>query len=128
MILRCTDPTHKSFKDYGGRGIKVCERWLKFENFLADVGLRPSPLHSIDRFPNNNGNYEPGNVRWATDTEQQNNRRNNRLVEWNGETHTIAEWAALRGLNHGALLKRIDAGWDPERAMTLPAYRGNRWI
>ena len=76
MITRCTNPNRKKWPDYGGRGITVCERWRNsFENFLADMGPRPSPKHSVDRYPNNDGNYEPGNVRWATKAEQANNRR-----------------------------------------------------
>jgi len=74
MIQRCTNPKHPSWANYGGRGITVCERWLKFENFLAGVGKRPREGLSIDR-KNNDGHYEPGNVRWATRTEQNNNRR-----------------------------------------------------
>lgn len=76
MIARCTYPKARRYKDYGGRGISVCERWQKFENFLADMGARPEGL-TIDRV-NVDGNYEPGNCRWATQTEQQNNRRNSR--------------------------------------------------
>jgi hypothetical protein len=73
--MRTTSPTHPAWKDYGGRGIKVCERWLNsYENFLADMGRRPSPQHSIDRI-NNDGDYEPGNCRWATKSEQVLNRR-----------------------------------------------------
>jgi hypothetical protein len=67
-------PTHDSFKYYGGRGIKVCERWLRYENFLADMGRKPSPIHSIDRI-DADGHYEPGNCRWATPAEQTKNRR-----------------------------------------------------
>lgn len=74
MIERCTYPKHKSFKDYGGRGITICERWLhSFENFLADMGLRPQGM-TLDRYPNNDGNYEPSNCRWATANEQRANR------------------------------------------------------
>jgi hypothetical protein len=76
MKQRCLYPNHNRYHLYGGRGIKVCKRWLKnFKNFLADVGRAPGPEYSIDRI-NNDGNYEPGNVRWATKFEQARNRRN----------------------------------------------------
>ena len=74
MIQRCTNKKNKNYFDYGGRGIRVCSRWRKFENFLADVGRRPKGK-TLDRFPNTSGNYKPGNVRWATPKEQANNRR-----------------------------------------------------
>jgi len=73
---RCVDKKNKDYPDYGGRGIAVCDRWkTSFENFLHDIGTRPSPKHSLDRYPNNDGNYEPGNCRWATASEQAKNRR-----------------------------------------------------
>jgi|SRR6267142_833044 len=75
MVQRCMNRKNTAWKYYGGRGIKVCKRWQKFDNFLADMGSRPSTKHSIDRFPNNNGNYEPGNCRWATRIQQMNNTR-----------------------------------------------------
>jgi hypothetical protein len=76
MKQRCSNPKDGAWKNYGGRGIQVCERWISsFENFLADVGKRPSPEFSLDRFPNNDGNYEPGNVRWATKQDQIDNQR-----------------------------------------------------
>jgi hypothetical protein len=75
MLQRCGNPKNKDYPDYGGRGITVCDRWRDFANFISDVGARPSSKYSIDRYPDNNGNYEPGNVRWATATEQVYNRR-----------------------------------------------------
>lgn len=83
---RCGNPNNPSWKHYGGRGIRVCERWNSFSNFLADVGRRPTPDHSLDRYPNNNGNYEPGNVRWATREQQIKNRRISKSLEsWSTE-------------------------------------------
>ena len=76
LVQRCTNPKNVSFNNYGGRGITVCERWLKFENFLADMGRRPSAKHSLDRYPDNDGNYEPSNCRWATAKQQAHNSRN----------------------------------------------------
>lgn len=87
---RCTNPNTKSFKYYGGRGISICPLWANsFSEFFKYVGARPSPKHSIDRFPDNNGNYEPGNVRWATKREQGANTRSNVCVYLNGENTPI---------------------------------------
>lgn len=80
MFQRCTNSNRCNWKYYGGRGIKVCKRWRKFENFFTDMGLRPKGK-TLDRFPNNNGNYEPGNCRWATHSQQQKNRRKQLRVE-----------------------------------------------
>lgn len=76
MLTRCTNQNQKCWKDYGGRGIKVCDHWASnYQNFLADMGRKPTPQHSLDRYPNNDGNYEPDNCRWATRKEQNSNTR-----------------------------------------------------
>jgi hypothetical protein len=96
MRQRCSNPGHVAYARYGGRGIRVCERWDSYENFLADMGRRPSLRHSLDRM-DTNGNYEPNNCRWATWKEQHRNRRNNVLVEFRGETMTLAAAGELIG-------------------------------
>jgi hypothetical protein len=122
MKDRCERPTCIGYHNYGGRGIRVCERWLNsFENFYADVGPRPSPKHSLDRWPNPNGHYEPGNVRWATAKEQALNTRKNHLVTYNNTTHSVTEWAMQLGVDRDRLLNRLNAGWSIERAFTEPA-------
>jgi hypothetical protein len=114
MHDRCTGKNRVDYKRYGGRGITVCERWGQFEAFLADMGLKPSPRHQIDRFPDNNGNYEPSNCRWATPTEQANNTRANRLLTADGQTLTIAEWARETNIHPRALRMRLRRGWHPD--------------
>jgi hypothetical protein len=118
MRRRCSDPAHPSYADYGGRGIRVCERWQDFAAFRADMGVRPSPDHSIDRFPNNDGDYEPGNCRWGTRIDQSNNRRSSRTLTINGETLTMAQWERRTGLKPGTVFKRLAQGWPAERAAT----------
>ena len=93
MLYRCRNPRAKQYPDYGGRGITVCERWMLFENFLADMGERPKGL-SLDRL-NNDGNYEPGNCRWATNIQQMRNRRTTRFLEIDGEIKTLIEWCSI---------------------------------
>ena len=120
MIDRCHNKRHPAFKDYGGRGIVVCEAWREnFEQFVADVGLRPTAAHSLDRHPNPDGNYGPGNVRWATMKEQSNNRRSNRLITYNDETLTVRQWAErLFPDNPHRIQKRLVLGWSIERALS----------
>ncbi len=119
MIARCTNSNNPAWINYGGRGIKVCERWMNsFSDFLADVGPRPSPKHSIDRFPDNDGNYEPGNVRWATQIEQNRNRRSNHFLTFNGITATLTEWSERTGIRKDTLRRRIAYGWSAEKALT----------
>jgi hypothetical protein len=123
MINRCTNPRNPNYPNYGGRGITVCERWRNsFLDFLDDVGERPSLEHSIDRI-NNYGNYEPGNCKWSTATEQNNNRRRPRrgvILEHGGEVHCIRDWAALTGIKEMTLGHRIRKGLPAEVALTKP--------
>lgn len=117
MKARCYDESNSS---YGGRGIAVCERWLtSFANFLADMGPRPSPAHSIDR-RNNNGNYEPGNCRWATPKVQANNTRSTVLIHINGETKPLSMWADEYSLAKSVIVARIDNG-DTGEALIRPS-------
>lgn len=122
MRRRCQNPTHPRYADYGGRGIGVCERWASFENFLADMGRRPSPTHTLDRI-NNDGNYEPSNCRWATKREQTLNSRHARMIEFNGRTQCMTDWAAEIGLKTTTLWQRLNLGWPVERALTEPKRR-----
>jgi hypothetical protein len=120
MLRRCYTPTTKGFENYGGRGITVCDRWrFAFENFLNDMGYRPSRQYSLDRI-NNDGNYEPSNCRWATAKEQCNNTRRCRMLTFNNETLTIAQWSEKLGFNRGVLLFRIRRGWSVEKALLTP--------
>jgi hypothetical protein len=119
MLQRCENPKAQRYADYGGRGISVCAAWHKFENFFRDMGDRPKG-YSIER-EDNNGNYEPGNCRWATTKTQMNNQRRSRVIEVNGQRRTLAEWAEYAGLDWFTLRQRLDrCGWDIERALTDP--------
>lgn len=110
MIGRCTKSNYKKYELYGGRGITVCDKWsASFESFLADMGERPTGM-TLDRYPNQNGNYEPGNCRWATVAEQNRNRRNNVLITYRGRTMTAPEWARETGLNHQLIWRRARRG------------------
>ena len=112
ILGRCNNPTDRDYHNYGGRGIKVCERWMKFENFLADMGEPESGL-TLDRYPDNNGNYEPSNCRWATQEEQKRNTRRNILV--NGLC--LKDYCAKRGLNYEMTRRAIRSGkWITEHA------------
>ena len=122
MLQRCYNPKSKAWSNYGGRGIKVCKRWKEsFENFLNDMGPRPSPNHSIDRHPDMNGNYEPTNCRWATPTEQGLNRRDTVLVVFRGKTITVSEYAKEIGVYSGMIRRRLVRGWSVEDALTTPS-------
>ena len=115
---RCYNANSDRFKDYGGRGIKVCDRWLhSFENFLADMGLKPTPKHSIER-NQNDGDYAPDNCVWATPKQQGNNRRDNHVLTFNGQTLTVTEWAETTGIERNAIYYRLRAGWGVEKALS----------
>lgn len=125
MIQRCENASLRDYHRYGGRGVRVCEQWRNsFEAFLADVGRRPSSGHSLDRYPNPDGNYEPGNVRWATETQQQQNRSDNRVIEAFGERMCLAEWSRKTGIKRETIARRLNAGESPERALaTDPRFK-----
>lgn len=122
MISRCQKPKTKMFEAYGGRGIKVCERWQNFDNFCADMGPRPSPELQMDRI-DNNGNYEPGNVRWATRAQQSRNRRSNINLTFAGRTMCTKDWANEVGIQQPVILGRLRRGWSVEKALTTKAIR-----
>ena len=126
MIQRCTNPRDPRFDSYGGRGIKVCDRWLTFENWLSDMGPRPPgkgpggrAIYSLDR-KDNDGDYEPGNCRWSTMIEQGANMSRNRWLEFCGETLTLQQWSRRLGMNRMTIHRRLQKGWSIERAFTHP--------
>lgn len=126
MKQRCLNPRHFSYHDYGGRGISICAEWrLSFAAFLRDVGPRPSGGYSIDRI-DYDGNYEPGNVRWATATQQNRNRRSVKMLTISGITKPLIEWAEISGRNIHTIRGRLHYGWTPEEAVFRPlrSYTG----
>lgn len=118
MKQRCLNPSYRRYEDYGGRGITVCARWLRFENFFEDMGHPPFPGATIERV-DNNGPYSPDNCRWATRVEQGRNKRNTRKFEFNGKEMTLKEWSAEVGIQKETLVSRIYLyGWSIEKALT----------
>ena len=122
MKERCNNPQCKSFKNYGGRDITVCERWLEFENFYADMGERPEGL-SLERIDNNKG-YSLDNCKWATRKEQMRNSRRNRMIEYQGQTKCLSEWAQMFGMRFERLRERLNAGWPIEKALMQKIRQG----
>lgn len=124
MKARCYSPGTTHYAHYGGRGITICDEWLEdFMNFYNWAMANGYEDHlSIDRI-DVNGNYCPENCRWATQKEQCNNRRQNRFLKFNGETHTVKEWADITGINTGTLRNRLRAGWNIERALGEPVHK-----
>lgn len=126
MRKRCLNPKCKSYKNYGGRGIKIDERWDSFENFYEDVHKTYSDNLSLDRFPNTNGNYSPDNFRWATSKDQNNNRRSNVIINFNNESKTLSEWAKLSGIHSTVISYRIKNGWEIKDAIYKPTLQKNK--
>lgn len=128
MMSRCYNPNNQDFHNYGGRGIVVCHEWrLTIENFIRDMGRRPSQLHSLDRI-NSDGNYERQNCRWATRTEQSRNRRVVKLIAFNGEVKTIRELSEMFGIKYGTLYKRICIEKDGmDRAFRVASIGSNQY-
>lgn len=124
MRRRCNKETDRSFKGYGGRGITVCKEWDKFEAFQKwSIENGYNDNLSIDRI-DTNGNYEPSNCKWSTAKEQNNNKRNNRILEYNGEAHNVTEWAAILGMSAHTIFSRLDLmGWSVEKALSTPMKR-----
>lgn len=123
MRQRCINPKSNAYQWYGGRGISICERWNDYSNFVNDMGTRPDGC-SLDRI-NNDGPYSPENCRWATPIEQARNRRNVRVLTYNGQTKSVPEWADHIGVPRGSLYNRIVRGWSLERIFTQP-YRNHQ--
>lgn len=123
MLARCRNKNCPSYPIYGGRGIKVCERWHSFKNFWTDMGDRPFGK-TLDRI-NNDGNYEPGNVRWASRAEQNRNTRRNRIISIGGKSQCLMDWATEVGLNYETLRSRLASGISLELALSRKV---GRWI
>lgn len=123
---RCLNQNSQFYKRYGGRGIAICDSWRdSFAAFYEFVGPRPSKSHTLDRI-NNDGNYEPGNVRWSTMKEQCRNRRSNCLIEVEGQVKTLVEWSEISGVSWGTIISRINRGWSPELAVFSKSWERKR--
>lgn len=122
---RCNNQKHPRYKDYGGRGIKVCERWAaSFADFLTDMGRCPPGL-TLDR-RDNDGDYEPNNCRWASDSEQSSNRRSSRYLEHDGQRMTVLQWAKRLGVRHQLISSRLSRGWSVSQTLEVPPRITNR--
>jgi hypothetical protein len=121
MKQRCQDVNLSQYKDYGGRGVKVCERWKDYLNFYADMGPRPSVKHSLDRV-NNDGNYEPSNCKWVTRKEQNRNKRSNRKFVIGFREMCLSDAAELYGIRPLIAGKRLRRGWNLIEALERPVF------
>ena len=121
MRARCRNPNDTSFRDYGGRGIRVCDRWEDFASFFEDMGERPEGM-TIDRI-DVNGHYEPGNCRWADDITQANNKRSNVRITRDGVSKTLQEWADATGIKRETIRWRLRQGWPIDRVFSHDDFR-----
>ena len=127
MKKRCSNPKEPGWPNYGGRGIRVCDRWISsFQNFIDDMGLPPSPDHSIERI-DNDGDYCPENCRWATQREQCRNYRRNRNITIGGVTKTATEWSELTGIDQSLICWRHKQGWSEDRILSSPRLGNNQF-
>lgn len=129
MKERCYNARSRCYQNYGGRGISVCDRWrLSFQAFLEDMGNRPGTEYELDRYPDNNGNYRPGNCRWAKRIQNSRNKRTNRRLAFDGKCLCVTEWAESLGMSHRTISYRIKLGWTIEKALTTPIQPASeRW-
>jgi len=133
MKQRCENPLHKSYKNYGGRGITVCDRWIEpngqgFMNFLEDMGEKPKNKQ-LDRIDNNKliNSYSPENCRWTTSKANNRNRRSNHLMPYKGKEICIAEASEITGIHKATIRRRLAAGWTPEETLTIPPDTRHNW-
>lgn len=124
MIRRCTDPSHGSFKNYGGRGISIAPEWLDLDAFIRDMGRRPTALHTLDRI-DNNGHYSASNCRWADRKTQARNRRNNRNITFRGKTQAVAAWCEELGINKWTVKHRLRHGVSVNDGLFSPKRINN---
>lgn len=125
MVDRCDNPKNPAYKNYGGRGITVCERWRTAANFLADIGPRPTERHSLERI-NNDFGYSPSNCRWATPKEQCNNKRTNRRLRFDGRVQTVAQWSRELGIGTSNIWNRLIDGWSTQETLSTPVSEDKR--
>lgn len=125
MIQRCTNVKFPSYQFYGAKGITVDHSWREFQSFLFDMGERPMGT-TLDRIDNTKG-YFPGNCKWSTPKQQANNTKRNKLIEFNGEIRTLADWSDLTGLSRSTISQRLKTGWSVEDALNLKVRERTRW-
>lgn len=126
IVQRCMNPKNDAYRNYGGRGITICQEWREsFTCFLRDMGFRPGPMFTIERI-DNNGNYEPGNCKWIPKAQQSSNRRTNHILIFRGESKPIWQWAAELAIKETTIRTRLHRGWTPEQIFSLPPQRGKK--